>query len=163
MKQYLSCAPLLAKPILGERLFIYLSVSAEATSAVLVTVRERKHLPIYYLSKTLQGAEKKYAEIEKFDLALINASRRLRPYFQAHSITVLTDQPLKQVLAKPNMSGRLIKWSIELSQFDISFEPRATIQAQAVADLLVERFDLGLAESKDEGVWLMHTDGSSTS
>ncbi|CAL9017964.1 unnamed protein product [Prunus brigantina] len=62
----------------------------------------------------------------------------LRPYFQAHSINVLTNQPLRQVLQKPETSGRLIKWAIELGEFDISYQPRPSEKGQAVADFISE-------------------------
>lgn len=53
--------------------------------------------------------------------ALIVASKRLRPYFQAHLLKVLTDHPFKKVLQKLNTSGRLAKWAIELSKFDMEY------------------------------------------
>lgn len=73
--------------------------------------------PIYYVSKALQGPELNYSMIEKLALSLMHTSRRLRPYFQAHPITVHTNYPLKNVLHKPETSGRLTKWAIVLSKF----------------------------------------------
>ncbi|KAK1379936.1 hypothetical protein POM88_026680 [Heracleum sosnowskyi] len=66
------------------------------------------------------------------------ASRKLRPYFQAHKIEVLTNQPLRNILHSPQVSGRLIKWAIELGEFDIKYKPRTAIKAQALADFMVE-------------------------
>ncbi|XP_077232060.1 uncharacterized protein LOC143865910 [Tasmannia lanceolata] len=66
------------------------------------------------------------------------AARKLRPYFQAHTIKVLTDQPLRQVLHKPSTSGRLMKWAVELSEFEILYMPRLAIKAQVLADFVVE-------------------------
>ena len=51
---------------------------------------------------------------------------------------MLTDQPLKQILQQPNTSSRLLKWSIELSEFHISYRPRMAIKAQALADFIAE-------------------------
>ncbi|KAK1363786.1 hypothetical protein POM88_039347 [Heracleum sosnowskyi] len=76
--------------------------------------------------------------IEKFALALIMASRKLRPYFQAHKIEVLTNYPLRNILNSPQVSGRLIKWAIELGEFDIKYKPRTTIKAQTLANFMVE-------------------------
>ncbi|KAL2541995.1 Ribonuclease H [Abeliophyllum distichum] len=81
-------------------------------------------LPVYYVSKAFQDAETMYPNMEKFALSLIIASRKLRPYFQSHSIEVLTNLPLRQILQKLDISARLMKWSVELSQFDISYKPR---------------------------------------
>ncbi|CAL9020831.1 unnamed protein product [Prunus brigantina] len=69
---------------------------------------------------------------------LVLSAQRLRPYFQAHSINVLTNQPVRQVLQKQETSGRLIKWAIELGEFDISYHPRPSKKGQAVADFIFE-------------------------
>ena len=90
------------------------------------------------MSKVLHGAELNSSVIEKFALALINASRKLRPYFQAHKIGVLTDQPLRNIIHSPKASERLIKWAIELGEFDIQYKPRMAIKAHALADFRVE-------------------------
>ena len=66
------------------------------------------------------------------------ASRKLRPYFHAHSIEVLTNYLLRHVLKKLEASGRLLKWVIELSQFKISYKPQTTIKAQALAYFIAE-------------------------
>ena len=74
-------------------------------------------------------------------LALVFAARRLWQYFQAHTIIVRTNQPIRQVLQKLDLIGRKVTWSVELSEFDIQYEPRAAIKAQALADFLVEMVD----------------------
>ena len=76
--------------------------------------------------------------MEKLALALVTASRKLRPYFQSHTIRVLTNYPLRQILQKLDASCRLLKWAIELSQFDIEFLPRPAIKGQALADFIAE-------------------------
>ncbi|KAK3014466.1 hypothetical protein RJ639_009015 [Escallonia herrerae] len=94
--------------------------------------------PIYYVSKVLQDVETRYPKIDKIALALIISARRLRPYFQSHTIVVLTDQPLRKVLLSPEASGRLVNWSVELGEFDLQYKPRTAIKAQALADFIVE-------------------------
>ena len=74
---------------------------------------------VYYVIKVLIRAEKRYLKIEKFAYTLLITARKLHHYFQAHPIVVLTDQPLKPFLQRPNTSGRLLKWSIKLSEFHI--------------------------------------------
>ena len=71
-------------------------------------------------------------------MALVTAARKLRPYFQAHTIEVPTEYPMKQVLHKPEVSGRLIKWAIKLSEFDIRYKPKTTIKGQVLADFIME-------------------------
>ena len=76
--------------------------------------------------------------MEKLILALITTARRLRPYFQAHTIEIPTELPMRQILHKPETSGRLIKWAIELSEFDIRYKLRTTVKGQVLADFIVE-------------------------
>ena len=78
---------------------------------------------MYYVSHALARAEVNYPLIEKFAYALLMGSRKLRPYFEAHKILVLTDQPLKNILQKLYASGRLLEWAFELSRYDLAFEP----------------------------------------
>ena len=73
------------------------------------------------MTKRLIDAETRYPELEKLALTLVVASRKLRPYFHTHLIEVLTNYPLLQVLQKSEASGRLLKWAIELGQFDLNF------------------------------------------
>ena len=76
--------------------------------------------------------------MEKLILAWVTTSRKLRPYFQAHTIEVPIEYPMKQILHKPETSGRLMKWAIELSEFDIRYKPRTTIKGQILADFIIE-------------------------
>ena len=76
--------------------------------------------------------------MDKLTLALVTTTRRLRPYFQAHTIKIPTEHLMKQILHKPETSGRLIKWAIELSEFDIRYKPRTTVKGQVLADFIVE-------------------------
>ena len=69
------------------------------------------------MSKKLLDAETRYPKLEKLALALMVASSKLMSYFHAHPIEILTNYPLHQVLQKPEASGRLLKWAIELRQF----------------------------------------------
>ncbi|XP_057250034.1 uncharacterized protein LOC130591127 [Beta vulgaris subsp. vulgaris] len=92
-------------------------------------------------------------------LAVIVAARKLRPYFDCHPIQVLTDQPLEKALQKMDTSGRLLKWAIELSEYDIQYKPRTAIKAQALADFMTEAYEE--AEIKEKESWLLEVDGSS--
>ncbi|XP_074346871.1 uncharacterized protein LOC141685681 [Apium graveolens] len=113
--------------------------------------------------------------MEKLVYALILASRKLRPYFQAHRIEVRTTYPLWQVLHKSESSGRMLKWAVELGQFDLEYIPRTAIKGQSLADFLLE-FDSTVddkalvmlqppcnEESLEEFPhpwWILHVDGA---
>ena len=85
--------------------------------------------PVYYTSKALRGAKGRYPLIEKLAFALITAFRKLRHYFQAHVINVMTNHLLKKAMNKLEAAGRLIQWAVELSEFDIRYQPRHAIKA----------------------------------
>ena len=84
-------------------------------SVALIREECKKQLPIYYVSQAFQGVEPKYLRIEKIAFALIVASRKLRQYFQANPILVITDQPIKKSMNKPKASERMVQWAIEIS------------------------------------------------
>ena len=86
-------APLPSPFVLGEELYLYLAVSPHAISSALIREEDKVQRPVYYISKALRGAEGRYPQIEKLAFALITAFRKLRHYFQAHVINVMTDSP----------------------------------------------------------------------
>ena len=96
---------MLVNPREGEVLTLYLAVSEFSVSAALVKDKERVQQSVYFYSKALRGAEKRYPKMEKLVLALLVAAQRLRSYFQVYTIEVPTDQPMRQVLHKPEASG----------------------------------------------------------
>ena len=120
LKTYLNSLPVLAKPIGGESLYIYLSSTEHAVGSALVRASGEEQ-PVYFLSHILKDVESRYTGLEKLAFALVLAARRLRPYFLAHTIIVRTNSPLGRVLLNPEASGRLIKWTTELSEFDIQY------------------------------------------
>ncbi|XP_073109308.1 uncharacterized protein [Elaeis guineensis] len=99
--------------------------------------------------------------------------QRLRPYFQAHAIVVLTDQPLRTILHRLDTSGWLAKWAVRLGKFDIQYRPRPFLKAQVLADFIAEcpTTDIQLGESDPVKVgtsdccpdpaWVLHIDGAS--
>ena len=106
-----------------------MAVSTTAVSAALIREEAKKQLPVYYVSQAFQGAESNYPRIEKISFALIVASCKLRQYFQANPILVMTDKLIKKSMNKPEATRRMIQWAIELSQFDIEYHPKTTIKA----------------------------------
>ncbi|KAM1790371.1 hypothetical protein ACFX12_034447 [Malus domestica] len=177
LKDYMSKAHLLSKPEVGDTLIIYMSVSASAVSSVLIRNNGNVERPVYYASKTLQDAKTRYFNIEKLALTLVMFTQKLRHCFQAHSIIVLTNHPLRQILQSLETSGRMIKWVIALGEFDISYQLKPAEKCQAVADFIVdftypvdivstlkEVVSLPLKAQKIEPTtptWSLYVDGSS--
>ncbi|KAI5312666.1 hypothetical protein L3X38_041840 [Prunus dulcis] len=129
---------MLSKPVPGEDLFVYLAVSNSAISSALIREELGAQHPVFYTSKALLDAETGYPKMEKLILALVVSARKLRPYYQAHRVIVMTDFPLRSILHSPDASQRLMKWAIELSQYDLLYRPKTAIKAQALADFVAE-------------------------
>ena len=96
--------------------------------------------------------------MEKLAFALVTAARKLKPYFQAHTIIVLTDIPLRRAISCPDVARRMALWAVELSEFVIQYCLRTAIKGQAMADFIAE-----FAQSEDKGEenaaqWNIHTD-----
>ncbi|GKC13316.1 reverse transcriptase domain-containing protein [Tanacetum coccineum] len=167
MKESIAELPMMAAPQEKEELIIYLAAAKEAISAVLMTERDGKQIPIYFISRALRCSEINYTPMEKLVLALVSASKRLKRYFQAHTVIVITDQPIKQMLSNSEVTGRLLKWSFELEEHDIQYRPRTSVKGQILADFIVERPEDNsedtLMEDEEElpDPWTQFTDGSS--
>ncbi|KAG7538977.1 Integrase catalytic core [Arabidopsis suecica] len=162
LKAYLTTPPVLSKPEVDEKLYLYVSVSKHAVSGVLVREDRGEQKPIYYISKSMTDPETRYTMMEKLALAVVTSARKLRPYFQSHPIEVLTNQPLRTILHSPNQSGRLAKWAVELSEYDIEYKSRVSMKAQVLADFLTELPVLGIPEQPENQTWKLYVDGSSS-
>ncbi|XP_014492978.1 uncharacterized protein LOC106755347 [Vigna radiata var. radiata] len=155
VKAILTQPPVMGRPEIGHDLQVFLAATEEAISAALVQETPQFKL-VYFVSRSLKDAEKRYQQLEKVALALVYAARRLRPYFQGHQVVVRTDYPIAKILQKPDLAGRMISWSVELSEFGLKFEPRGSIRGQHLADLAGE-----LSSEPEAYWWQLSVDGSS--
>ena len=138
LKDYLSRPPIMSRPEADEVLFAYIAVAAYAVSLVLLRVDSGVQRPVYYVSKSLHEAEVRYLPLEKAVLAVVHATRKLPHYFQAHTVVVLTQLPIKALLRSADFTGRIAKWGTKLGAYDIKYMPRTSIKGQVIADLLAE-------------------------
>ncbi|CAJ2632006.1 unnamed protein product [Trifolium pratense] len=159
LKEFLASPPILTRPLPGNTLYLYLAVSDRALSSALVQEIEGEEKPIYFVSRTLRGAETRYQRIERLSLAVVVTARKLRQYFQSHQVVVRTDYPIKNVLRKPDLAGRMVAWSVELSEFDITFSPRGAIKSQRLADFVLEMSTPPTTEKTAS--WTLSVDGAS--
>ena len=94
--------------------------------------------------------------MEKLAFTLIIAAQKLKPYFQAHTIVVLTDKPLRKAMSSPEATGRMALWAVELSEFDIQYRLRTTVKGQVVVDFIT-KFTSEMAKEqkrKDNGTFI---------
>ena len=94
--------------------------------------------PIYYVSEVLHKAKSRYLETHKLIYAILIASRKLRHYFQAHRVVVVTSYPLRAILHNSNATGNIAKWAAELAEFQLDFQPRHAVKSQILADYIAE-------------------------
>ena len=128
----------MSSPEPDEVLFAYIAVTSYAVSLVLIRVDGGVQRPIYYVSKSLHEAEVCYLPLEKAILAIVLGTCKLPHYFQAHTVVVLTQLPLKTILRNANYTGRVAKWGTILGAFDIRYMPRTSIKGQVFTDLVVK-------------------------
>ncbi|XP_048501500.1 uncharacterized protein LOC104893263 [Beta vulgaris subsp. vulgaris] len=158
VKERLTKLPTISRPETEDTLQLYISASPKTVAAVLLVEKEKQQHPIYFISHILNGLEGRYQLIEKMALAVVIAARKLRPYFDCHPIQVLTNQQLEKALQRMDTSERLLKWVVELSEYDIQYRPQTAIKAQALADFITEAYEED--EMKEKESWLLEVDAS---
>ena len=160
-----------------EVFFTYIAVAPYAVSLVLIRVDNGIQRPVYYVSKSLYEAEVCYLPLEKAILAVVLGMRKLPHYFQAHTMVVLTQFPLKTILRSADYTGRIAKWRTILGAFDIKYMPRTFVKEQVLVDLVAEFTEPKIEELPLDGnmdeklvgtisqyclpTWKVHVDGAS--
>jgi hypothetical protein len=117
---------------------------------------------VYFISEVLTGSKRFYSEIEKICYAVVMSAHKLRHYFEAHTIKVLTNQPLNDIFGNRDSSGRISKWAMELSEHIVDFEKSSAIKCQILADFVEEWTEPGFAVEGAflESAWLICCDGA---
>ena len=138
LKEYVSRLPIISSPESDKVLYTYIVVAHHAVSLVLIRDDNGLQKPVYYVSKSLHEAEVRYLPLEKAILAVVQATRKLPYYFQAHTVVVLTQLPLKSVLRIADYTRRIAIWNTILGAFDIKYMPQTSIKGQVLANLMAE-------------------------
>ena len=151
LKDYLARSPIMFSPEPDEVLFAYIAIAMYAVSLVLIRVDNGIQRPVYYVSKSLHEAEMRYLPLEKAILAVVLGTRKLPHYFQAHTVVVLTQLPLKTILRSADYTRRIAKWGTILEAFDIKYMPRTSVKGQVLADLVAKFTEPKIEELPSDG------------
>ena len=138
LKPYLSSPSLLSPSKRGQELFLYLAISLAVVSTTLVREEDRVQKPVYYTSRAFWGAEEKYPPMEKLAFTLVIAACKLKPYFQAHTMVILSDKPLRRAMSNLEAAGQMALWAIELSVFNVQYYLRTVMMGQVVVNFIGE-------------------------
>src|SRR3954465_1168678 len=123
-------------------MLIYMAATNQVISIVVVVERKEQgyehgvQRPVYYVSEVLTKSKQRYPHYQKIAYGVFLASRKLRHYFQEHPITVVSKTPLSDIINNSDATGRVAKWGIELSTFEITYKRRDAIKSQALADFV---------------------------
>ncbi|XP_019150530.1 PREDICTED: uncharacterized protein LOC109147323 [Ipomoea nil] len=140
IKSYLMKPPVLTAPAHGRPLILYISAHDCSVGALLAQENDKgKENALYYLSRMMTPNELKYSPIEKLCLALVFSIKKLKHYFEAHTIRLVSKaNPVKYVMAKVVLSDRLARWYLLFQQFEIVYVPQKSVKGQALADFLAD-------------------------
>ncbi|XP_075670330.1 uncharacterized protein LOC142640120 [Castanea sativa] len=176
LQQIMINLPTVQAPVRKKPLLLYLATNQCAMGA-LITQEDGNGVeqPVYYISRALKDTETCYLRAERACLAIVYASQRLRHYFLAYEVWLMTkSHAIKALLRQPILSGKKSQWLLQLSQYNLKAGTPKAVKSQAIADLLAqfpgeEEFSLDdgvlgeVATAEEVGEqWLMKFDRSST-
>ncbi|KAK1694107.1 hypothetical protein QYE76_010804 [Lolium multiflorum] len=146
IKRYLTTPPVLVPPQQDRPFYIYLSVADTSIASVVVQLYDGVERVVFYLSRRMLDAETRYPEVEKLCLCLFFTCTKLHHILLTAEIFVICKSDVvKHMLSAPVLKGRLGKWMLALSEFDLRYQPAKAVKGQALADLIAERINTNIA------------------
>jgi hypothetical protein len=116
---------------------------------------------VYFISEVLSETKARYPQIQKLLYMVVLARRKLRHYFEAHSVTVVSSFLLGEIICNPDAAGRIAKWSVELMGETLAYALHKAIKSQILADFVAEWTDTQLPPLQIQAeCWTLYFDES---
>jgi hypothetical protein len=164
LKESLTTPPVMTPQVPGEMLILY---TTNVVSTVLVAEQEEERQaypvqrPVYYVSEVLVDAKTHYSQPQKLLYALLFTSRKLHHCFQAHKIIVPSSFPVGEIIRNCDANRCIVKWSVELGEFDIEFYTRQSIKSHIHTNFVSEWTEIQMPPPKERPEhWIMYFDGA---
>ena len=146
LKASLTHAPVLTPPMGSEPLYLYVAAMTQVVCAAIVVERQEEghtlpvHRPVYFICEVLSETKSRYFT-QKLLYTVVLARCKLRHYFEAHPVTVVSSFPLGEIVHNREATGRIAKWSVELMGEALTYAPRKAIKSQILAYFIAEWTD----------------------
>jgi hypothetical protein len=165
LKATLTHVPIQTPPEDSEPLYLYVAATTQVVSAVIMVERtEEGHAlavqrPVYYMSEVLAKTKTRYPQIQKLLYVVVLTRRKLRHYFEAHPVTVVSSFLLGEIIQNPDAEGRIAKWLVELMGETLAYVPRKAIKSQILTDFVTEWTDTQLPPPQIQAeCWTLYFD-----
>jgi hypothetical protein len=161
IKRYMKEPPVLVPLQLNKPFKLYVAADTQTIGSALIQEFEGKERVVAYLSRKLLDPETRYSAAEKLCLCVYYLCTKFRHYLlNVECIVHSKFDVIKHMLSMPILNGRIVKWILALSEFELKFESAKSIKGQIIADLITEHRDLSI-DLLDITPWALFFDGSS--
>src|SRR4051812_1874957 len=130
LKKQLSTRPVFAAPKEKEPLLLYIAATSQVVSVAIVVEREEEgkarkvQRPVYFISEVLTPSKQRYPHYQKLAMGIHLASQKIAHYFQDHSVTVVSEAPLAEIMNNRYATGRIAKWGLVFCHMISTINPR---------------------------------------